>query len=88
MSANAAASAAARPAEALPTRPFAPKHAHGAPARPARIAATWTPAAAAISSAPAVSGDGRAGADGDPERELDRDQRAQTAHAARGSRIP
>ena len=39
-SASAAASAAARPAEAFPTVPFAPKHPHGAPVRPAAIAAT------------------------------------------------
>ena len=52
-SASAAASSTARPTDAFPTRPLAPKHPHGAPARPAWIAPSCTSAAPAISSAAA-----------------------------------
>ena len=45
--------AAVRPAEAVESRPLAPKHAHGAPARPAASAATCAAVAAERNSAAA-----------------------------------
>ena len=87
-SANAAASSAARPAEAFPTLPLAPKHAHGAPVRPARIAATCAAAAPAISSAAALAASALPAPTAIAEHQLDRDQRAPHGLRLRRVRTP
>ena len=81
-SARAVASSAARPVEAEPSVPRAPRHAHGRPPRPSMIAATCTAHAAANRIAPARSAAVEPAAIATPSAASTHDQRAPTRRCA------